>query len=517
MRRLSVMVNGFENKCYAGGFLAGAFILIAGLAVWSIGIIGGDVINGTVCFAGVMYQDGVKVADTDKVEDKDVPDVKAISDSLELIRGLKFKHAVPAENQSIEDFEAYITSELDSVFPKGKGDDIQAGLLRLGMLLEPIDLAGEFKNALLSQAGAYYDPVKKKFFYLMADLPKEMLDGVAAHELTHALQDQHFDLGKLMSGIEDLPESEPRADDAILAMRMLVEGEATYVMMLWQMKAMMGMDLHDQPEVEKTTFKMLSSMDMSQIVAMAQAQFGVLGDDGEENDIMKAMSAMDEIPSYILNPMYAAYMQGAYFVLLLRDTEGGWGQVDKAYGDLPVSAEQTLHPVKKYLSERDNPTILKLAGLDKRLKVNGWELIDSAIHGEFYLNLLLRNYELDKAVADTATSGWDGDIYRAYKTRDGSKIMVVMATTWDSEKDAKQFYDAYKAILPVKYASVSKAESDDETDTDYLYSCSADDKSGDTGRLVLRGKEVFLVEGCDNKTATSLVEYMKKMKIEYVK
>ena len=59
----------------------------------------------------------------------------------------------------------------------------------------------------------------------MADwVPAEMQRPVLAHELTHALQDQHFGLEKFLKRI-------PGNDDASLARNSLIEGEGLAIMM----------------------------------------------------------------------------------------------------------------------------------------------------------------------------------------------------------------------------------------------------------------------------------------------
>src|SRR5436190_16219306 len=121
---------------------------------------------------------------------KELPDLAPIEKQVSEIRGLTFKVDVPAEEQSLADFEKFVSKELDEEFPENRRDDMMAALVRLGLLLKPIDLQKEFKDALLSQAGAYYEPQSKKFYYLMSGLPKMFMDVIASHELVHALQDQ---------------------------------------------------------------------------------------------------------------------------------------------------------------------------------------------------------------------------------------------------------------------------------------------------------------------------------------
>lgn len=440
-----------------------------------------------------------------------LPDLTQIKADLTELRSLEFKKEVPAEKQSIEDFEKYLQAELDKMFPPGKADDVQAALMRLGMLLKPIDLGHEFKNALLSQAGAYYDPASGKFFYLMTNVSEMILQTIASHELVHALQDQHFQLGPMMEKFEKEYLEGTRNDDRLLALRFLVEGEATYVQTLWQMKSMMGMDLAANPAMEKMSLKAMADMDFATIIQMSRGMAGEFAAAGDADDIVRAIEGMGDIPPYIMQPLLAAYLKGAYFVMSLRQ-EGGWDSVAKVYNSLPASTEQTLHP-EKYLAQRDDPTPLSLPDLPY-LEQEGWRLVDSAVHGEFYLELLLRNHGASAQAARRASVGWDGDIYRAWRHEDG-RVLIALATTWDTEKDAREFFEAYRSIVPRKFR-IDKPGGDEPgapaDRAEYQWGAAG----LESGLTLLRGREVFIVEGAAPAMVKRIVDDAAAVKIEHV-
>ncbi len=436
-----------------------------------------------------------------------LPDLTDIEAQLTEIRGLKFLKDVPAEHQSMEDWGNYLDEELKTMFPPDKVGGFMAGLVRLGMLKQPIDLSEEFKSALLSQAGAYYDPATGKFYYLMTDMAPMLLQTVAAHELVHALQDQHFKLGALLEKMEQEQAEDIRNDDQVLAVRFLVEGEATYVQTLWQTKTM-GMDLSANPEMETMAFRMQANMEPDALIELSkQVDMSAMGLEG--GDIAKAIESMDKIPPYILHPLMAAYIKGAYFTMELRHA-GGWERVAEAYRNLPTTSEQVMHP-DKFTGQRDEPTRVSLPALDD-VRQAGWKEIDSARHGEYYLALLLRNFDCPGAKANRATAGWDGDLYRAYQREDG-RVMFILATTWDSEKDAQEFFDAYKSILTTKCALPEPVETYVEESGDVAYPCGGG--GDDTGRLALRGREVFIVEGAPAQLAGVMIRQAKAVEIQH--
>jgi len=443
-----------------------------------------------------------------------LPDLSEIKRELTELRGLPFLKDVPAEKQSLEDFDTFLQAELEKTFPPGKEADMQAALLRLGMLLQPIDIGDEFKNALLSQAGAYYDPASGKFFYLMSNVSGDMLKMIASHELVHAIQDQHFHLGPLMEKLDRTFIEGVRQDDQILAVRYLVEGEATYVQTLWQMISARGLrdpqskSYKQAVRTAHTLVRIQGGLDTAFLVQANKLAVAFMGDAGDE--IAKAINSMDKIPPYILHPLVSAYTGGALLVMELKES-GGWNAVADAYSDLPVSSEQVMHP-EKFAGHRDNPTLLTLPEMGY-LKEAGWRAIDSAVHGEFYLNLLLRNFGCQAGAAVVATAGWDGDLYRAYRHEDG-RVMFVLATTWDTEKDAAEFLKAYQSILPTKCHLAQPVAEYRTAEGEIAYPSGT--AADDTGRLVQRGREVFVVEGAPAQLASRIMDELKSMGIEHV-
>jgi hypothetical protein len=435
----------------------------------------------------------------------ELPDLTEITRQVAEIRGLEFKRPVPSERQTIEGFREYMLKDLEGQFPEGMFDNIMDGLLRLGLLSERIDLGGAFVDAILSQAAAYYDPISGKFYYLMMDMPLSALHTVASHELVHALQDQHFDLKSLVErlGAMGADPAVVRNDDWVLAVRCLVEGEATYVMTLWQMKDMMNVDLHANPEMEAMQIGAMANMDVDQLVEMSRAAAGQMGD-----DMAEAIESMESIPRYILQPLYTAYMTGAYFTMKLRH-EGGWERVAEEWKRFPPSTELCLHPDKYVGDTVDIPTTINLPAFEN-LSAAGWKRIDAATHGEVYLNMLLREQGVSKKDAKDASEGWDGDVYAAYRGAEAATA-IVLATTWDSEKDAEEFFEAYQNAIEEKYPNHQPVG--EEGESRFAYDCG---ENLGRGLLLRRGQEVFAVEGFDAGTTAQVVAALESMPIERV-
>ena len=172
-----------------------------------------------------------------------------------------------------------------------------------------------------------------------------MLDTISAHELTHGLQDQHFDLQQVPAG-ETRTASRARRRRSRRARRFVAEGDATFTMFLYA-----AVVDGEAVKLEPTMLKMLRAQ-LEQFAAMSPEEMikqNAAGFSSMDPEIKKSIDAMDDIPLTVLVPMVDSYMQGALLVAAAFD-QGGWKAVDALYTDPPESTEQVLHPLDEALS-----------------------------------------------------------------------------------------------------------------------------------------------------------------------
>lgn len=362
--------------------------------------------------------------------------VDAMQPKLAKLRGLPFDHPVPTAYQTAEDFKAFLRREIAKDLPPEKSAKISAAYYHIGLLQKPLDLATAFEQTMASQAAAYYDPAAKKFFMVMVPDSDVMLDTISAHELTHGLQDQRFDLQKLMAP------KPPLSDDELVARQFLVEGDATFTMFLFlaaeatksdAAKAMMVNVLRGQIE-------QFAQMDLAAYGQMMKDQAAAFKD--MDPELKKSMEAMDQLPPVVIGPLLDAYMKGALVVLTGYD-KGGWPMVDALYKNPPESSEQVLHPATKLFPTRDRPKKVALP------KLEGDELT-SNVMGEILWRIYFSLWVPDKA--NEASEGWGGDRYTVVKRADGT-LVGYLATVWDTVDDATQFAAAYEASLAKRFPS----------------------------------------------------------------
>jgi hypothetical protein len=262
-----------------------------------------------------------------------------------------------------------------------------------------------------SQVLGFYRDTDKKLYIVSRSggfAPLERY--TASHELTHALQDQHFDLGSLGLDRKD-------QGDRALAVRALMEGDALLASTYWAQ----------------------ANLTLQELLQMTAAS----SDPAQQ-------AILDGLPAIVREQIMFPYLDGLSFAMRLQQ-EGGWEKVDAAYRDLPASTEQVLHP-EKYLAGEKPIDVALPDGLAKRLGP-GWSLATEDTLGELQLGTWLAT--ASSAVdAKAAASDWGGDRIGLYRGPDGTWA-IVLATAWDTPAAADRFSSAAReAASKLPFAEV---------------------------------------------------------------
>src|SRR5205085_12242111 len=108
---------------------------------------------------------------------------------------LPVKHDVKKAIVSREQVAKYIDDKFKDDVDRIRFERSELVLKKFGLLPRKFDLHNFLVKLLSEQVAGYYDE-KSKTMNLLDWIDPEMQRPVMAHELTHALQDQSFDLGK---------------------------------------------------------------------------------------------------------------------------------------------------------------------------------------------------------------------------------------------------------------------------------------------------------------------------------
>jgi hypothetical protein len=312
------------------------------------------------------------------------------------LRGLPIKRPVKSGVRSRAAVEQMVTRLLKE---ENSSNEIAASelvLKQLGMAPANFNMRSYYVQLLGEQIAGYYDP-KSKTFYTTPQVNRLELETVMAHELTHALQDQHFNLVRLKAGKE-------HNADAQMALSSLIEGDATLAMSRYAMSNPL-----------RAFGVLLSPFVSTHNTAVLQAG-----------------------PRALRESLTFPYIQGAQFATSLYRL-GGWPKVTAAFKDVPLSTEQILHVEKYFLSE--NPIPVPLRDVSPVLG-QGWTLLDYDVNGEYGQQLELAEYAKTPDEAARAAAGWGGDCMAVYRGPKNAAL-VVQDTVWDNDKEALEWAQAY--------------------------------------------------------------------------
>ncbi len=338
-------------------------------------------------------------------------EAQAMADSLlprlERLSGLKATGPVRVRSQDSAAVRRYVESRLNADLPPEKLASIRDTYALLGLIPDSLDLRALMLDLYTEQVVGYYDPASRTMF-VRAGADPSTLRPVLAHELVHALQDQHVRVDSLIAP--------GRGTDRQAAAHAALEGHATIVMF-----ALLAEDA-EQRTLDPATLPNPADQ-LRPGLDPENAQFPVFG----------------RAPAIIRETLLFPYIGGADFVHALWASDGG-GVHRAPIGDLlPESTEQIIHTATRFIAQRDTPTDLRFDSS----AIAGWRVRHEDTMGELETGILLEA-SLGKPGRAFAM-GWDGDRYRMLESADGARAFV-WYSVWDNAAAADIFMSGMKQI-----------------------------------------------------------------------
>jgi hypothetical protein len=279
-------------------------------------------------------------------------------------------------------------------------------------LLGAVDARDDYRELVLgmlgSQVAGLYVPREKALYVVDDDRAGSTTDDehtVLVHEIVHAIQDEHFDLGARVRWRED-------GGDEVAAVHALGEGDATLAMFLEKSR---GEALPDSFFESFTTL-------------MIEGNRQLVG---------------DRVPRALADALVAPYVEGLRFVRH-RYAIGGWAAVDAAWRSPPTTTEQLLHPAKYEAREAALPMGRESVG------PAGFETLTSGVVGELDLREWLAGYVATED-ARALAGGWGQG--RSELFGRGEERAVRLRIRWDYDarphaaRSAKSLERALEARL----------------------------------------------------------------------
>ena len=226
-----------------------------------------------------------------------------------------------------------------------------------------------------------------------------------AHEFTHALQDQNFDLDSL--DIDD-----PSNGDRSLGRLALVEGDAVATQTEWMLAH-------------------LTTEELTQLIA-----------DASDAEVLAAFA---RAPAILRETSLFPYQAGHTFVDSLRAV-GGFERVNAAFGAAPESTAQILHPGTYPGSGA--PLLEDLSGYAEAAGA-GWVERREDTLGELITSVWLSENGVREAAAATGSAGWANDRIALFEHPNGDHV-VLLFSLWESSADAQEFEDTVRPVLDVE-------------------------------------------------------------------
>jgi hypothetical protein len=407
------------------------------------------------------------------------------------IRQLSVLRPVQSSAQSRAEIERALIKSLDEDTTPAEIHADEVTLKKLGLAPNDFQYRALMLRVLTEQVAGYYDP-KTRQFHLADWIDLDGQKPIMAHELTHALQDQHFNLRRF--------EHWPKGDsDAELAAHALVEGDATLAMALY---------VANNPLVALAFLKSLGATGM-------------------------ASEELDKAPRALRESLLFPYQDGEKWVNALYK-RGGWNEVSQAFTTLPQSTEQILHPEKYFAHEApvkvtlpDITALLNASSRaeirDQRSEVSGrqpiqglssfilhtssfrrdsspiihhsslsgaWRRIAYDVQGEWGFYLILDQFLKSPAESRRAAAGWGGDRFAVYEGPKG-EILIASLSVWDTENDAREFFDAYVKRTELRYPGAERLPKSDLATPNRLAW-----RTNEGGvALEVRGNRILVIEG----------------------
>ncbi|MBI5725897.1 MAG: hypothetical protein HZA50_18200 [Planctomycetes bacterium] len=383
--------------------------------------------------------------------------VNQILGQVEEIRGWKYKKTVGAEVLTNEQVKAHMDKEIDADLKPGEYEQLQAFMKLTGLIPPDCDIKQTFKNFVADQAGGFYSSKTGKYY-----MPLRVYDEfsttykgiITSHELTHAMDDQYFNLEKIAKSREE-------TEDWSLAWRSVAEGSATISMTQYLV-----------------ALSKSGKLDMAEMTRMALKE-------------QKEAAKLAKLPTYFMS-LVMVYTVGPPFLLKgkdLRTVVLSEPQALEKLGDVllataknpPLSSEQVLHPEKYWdKAKLDEPVMVRDADMEKIFSKMDLKSVYRNTIGEMLCSILSRRDQFDTDILTSASrctnraaAGWGGDRFYlllpagtpgslpasipsdapdgpASRASAAAGFSGVWITLWDAPRDVGEFQTAYEKYRPLK-------------------------------------------------------------------
>jgi hypothetical protein len=327
------------------------------------------------------------------------------------ISGLHLHKKVPSDLISKDKVNAFLKKKVKEVSTPNEVRAEELTLKKFGLVPQDFDLEQTTVDVLTEQAAAFYDYHAKKL-YITDWTPSATREAALAHELSHALADQNFNLSRFIRKARE-------SDDEALARMAVMEGQATWLMSEFLARRT-GETLVHNPELAARMNRMSDSS--------SGGEFPVF----------------EGAPLYIRVTLIFPYTGGMSFQQAVVDKDGK-AAFAEVFRQPPVSTQQILHPDKYFASVKPASP-----DLPKPASTRGFKGLIGGSFGELDHQVLLQQYA-GKKTADEIAPHWRGGQYEILENRKSGRTILLYASQWDNAAWARRYLRAYRKALKGKW------------------------------------------------------------------
>ena len=406
------------------------------------------------------------------------PDLLAQADTvfqeMSEITGLPIRSPLRKQIISRAEVSRYLSETLHTEMTPQEIHIQEATLKAFGLIPPDFNLEEFLVSFYTEQAAGFYDP-HRKTMYIADWVEPDMQRLVLTHELTHALQDQNFDLERFLKAVR--PD-----DDASNARQAMVEGFATAAMI---QQMISPIKLEDMPSLEPL---------MAEVIHQQYEEF----------------PAFTQAPFFFRFQALFPYVEGMRF--MQRGLEaGGWKRLNSFFNDPPTTTKEIFDP-QAYFGKQPLPKA-SLPRPEILASIHGMNFLTENAMGELgYYSLL--GQLISEEEAKSVAKGWLADRYLLYEGAAGGQALgskrgekqyiLVSRTQWASPELALAFFHDYHSILARKYPELAP---DPRSTSDLFMGTAAN------GQVILlrKGDSCLWAEGVPATQSDAMLKWLNSL------
>jgi len=350
--------------------------------------------------------------------------------------GMPKRAVVKRQLVSKADVEKYATGRLAKEEFTQRFAQEELTMKKLGFLPRDFNLKEFLVKSTGQEVAGYYDE-ETKTISLVSWVPPDRQEPILAHELTHALQDQNYDLAKWMKAGTKAAGGDPNGgarDDSALARKAVVEGQAMVVYVDYLLKPV-GRSLQDTPGL-------IYQMEEPAVKAAIDSQL------------------MHDAPMIMREMGTFAYQEGLIFEGELLHKGGKKMAFAGVFARPPRNSHEVLQP-GTYIQGEKLP-LVRIPDMREVLSQQ-YDVYDSGGIGELDVRALLKQYG-ERRIADDVSSAWQGGVYVTFRRKDKAVAQVSAGTgdlallyvsRWKTAQAAERFAKFYVDAVSQRYRSAT--------------------------------------------------------------